>query len=105
MYRDACITANPVLSDGYVRLPLHLCAPEDIPLLLPIHPHREYGFLGLLDGVHLGGDGAKFSKLGARMEEKGARREEEGEGTIGEREEELLMKAPALPIRHIPGPL
>ena len=38
--------------------PLHLSAPEDIALLTALDEDREECSLGLLDGVHLGGDGA-----------------------------------------------
>ena len=38
--------------------PLHLCAPQHVSI--PLHDDRKP--LALLDGVHLGGDGAEFGK-------------------------------------------
>lgn len=37
--------------------PLHLSTPQHIALLLTLNQHWEESRLGLLDGVHLGGDG------------------------------------------------
>ena len=42
--------------------PLHFSAPENV-LPLSLHLDRHDGLLGLLDGIHLGGDGAELVEL------------------------------------------
>ena len=42
--------------------PLHFSAPENV-LPLSLHLDRHDGLLSLLDGIHLGGDGAELVEL------------------------------------------